>query len=192
MEKYVIQDTLTAFLMEGEKKRFFGLTTGANISRSVTQEELKAGIHNKTFYVLSVDDGMKFSVTTGLHYQDVYEIQMGQKFEEKADITIHKITETPEGVITSTEETMKAGKVLEFVAGSFPKNSYVQLETIAYDIKTAKVAADVIFIFPQAQADGNLNEDFGAGANKTQEITFTAMVPDGEKSYGKMIIIPRV
>ena len=191
MKKYVIHDTLEAYIKEGTNERFFGLTTGANISKSITQEELKAGIHNKTFYVLSVDDGMKFSVTTGLHYQDVYEIQTGQKFEAKSDIITHKIVEASDGTITATEETAQAGEILEFVAGSFPKNAHVQLRTIAYDVATSKVAADVYYIFPQAMADGNLNEDFGAGANKTQEINFTAMVPVGKESYGQMIIIPR-
>lgn len=191
MEKFVIHDTLEVFLKEGEKERFFGLTTGGNISKSISQEELKAGIHNKTFYILSVDDSMTVTVTTGLHYQDVYEIQTGQKFEEKSDITIHKITESPEGVISATEEKTQVGKVLEFKAGSFPKNAHIQLRTIAYDIKTAKVAADVYYIFPKVQADGNLNEDFNAGSNKTQEITFKAMVPEGKDSYGQMIIIPR-
>lgn len=191
MKKYVIHDTLEAYIKEGEVERFFGLTTAANISKTITQEELKAGIHNKTFFVLSVDDGMKFSVTTGLHYQDVYEIQTGQKFNPKEDITIHKISEDAEGVMTAEELTTQAGEVLEFTAGSFPKNSYVQLKTIAYDVQTAKVCADIYYIFPKAIADGNLSEDFGAATNKTQEMTFTAMVPEGKESYGQMIIIPR-
>lgn len=191
LKKYVIHDTLHAYIKEGDNDRYFGLTTASNISKSVTQEELKAGIHNKTFYVMNIDDGMKFSVTTGLHYQDVYEIQTGQKFEAKSDITTHKIVESPDGTITATEETLQAGEVLEFTSGSFPKNSHVQLRTIAYDIKTGRIAADVYYIFPQAMADGNLNEDFGAGTNKTQEISFTAMVPEGKDSYGQMIVIPR-
>lgn len=191
MKKYVMHDTLEAYIKEGEVERFFGLTSAANISKTITQEELKGGIHNKTFFVMSIDEGMKFSVTTSLHYQDVYEIQTGQKFNPKEDITIHEISEDAEGLITAEELTTQAGEVLEFTAGSFPKNSYVQLKTIAYDVKTAEIGADVYFIFPKAIADGNLNEDFRAATNKTQEMTFTPMVPEGSKSYGQMIIIPR-
>ena len=192
MKKYVIHDTLEAYIKDGDNERFFGLTTAGNISKSVSQEELKAGIHNKTFYVLSVDEGMKFSVTLGLHYQDVYEIQTGQKFEAKTDIKIHKIVEASDGTITATEETAQAGEILDFKAGSFPKMAHVQLKTIAYDVETAEIAADIYYIFPKSQADGNLNEEFGAGANKTTEINFTALVAPGSESYGQMIIIPRV
>ena len=187
--KFVIHDTLEAFVKEGDSEKFFGLTTAGNITKSVSQEELKAGIHNKTFYVLSVDEGIKFSVSLGLHYQDVYEIQTGQKFEEKADVKIHKIVEAEDGTITATEDTAQAGQILDFKAGSFPKISHVQLRTIAYDVETAEIAADIYYIFPKSQSDGNLYEEFWAGAKKTTEINFTALV-SGD-SYGQMIIIPR-
>lgn len=196
MKKYIIQDVLEAYIKEDTKEDtneyFFGLATSANINRAISQEQLKAGIGNKTFYVMSVDDGITFSVTSGLHYADVYEIQTGQKFEAKTDLTWNSVVEASDGTLTVTEETAQAGDVLDFKANAFPKISEVQLRTIAYDVETGDVAADVIYVFPRALADGNLNEEFGAGANKTQELNFTALVDTKTDSYGKMMIIPRV
>lgn len=191
MKKYVIQDTLEAYLKEGDQEYFFGLTTAGNISKSISQEELKAGIGNKTFFVLSVDDGMKVSVTTGLSYAEVYEIQTGQKFEAKTDLIWNKVVEAADGTLTVTPVTTAAGDVLDFKAGVFPKVINAEFRTIAYDIEDGTVVADIIYVFPKLMPDGNLNEEFGAGANKTQEINFTALVDTTTDSYGKMMIIPR-
>lgn len=191
MKKYVIQDTLESYLKEGDQEYFFGLTTAGNITKSISQEELKAGIGNKTFFILSVDDGMKVSVTTGLSYAEIYEIQTGQKFEPKTDLTWNKVVEAADGTLTVTSVTTAAGDVLDFKAGEFPKVVNAEFRTIAYDIEDGSVVADIIYVFPKLMPDGNLNEEFGAGANKTQEINFTALVDMATGSYGKMMIIPR-
>lgn len=191
MKKYIIHDTLEAYLKEGDNEYFFGLTTGANISKTVTQDMLRAGIHNKVIGVLSVDDGMTFSITTGLHYRDVYELQTGQKFTENSEVTIQEIAEEEDGSFVATASTMLTGDVLDFTASSLPKVVDAQLRTICYDKDTNEVVADLYYVFPKAQPDGNLNEDFSAGDNQTQEISFTAL-SDKDDSYGKVIIIPRV
>ena len=190
MKKYIIHDTLEAYIKEGDKEYFFGLTTGGNISRAVTQEQLRAGIHNKIFAVLSVDDGMTFSVTTGLHYRDVYELQTGQKFEPSTELTVHEVKELPDGTLEVNEKTTLAGDVLEFKSSSLPRIVDAQLKTIAYDKDTNKVVADIYYVFPKSQPDGNLNEDFNAGTNQTQEINFTVLADEND-SYGKIMIIPR-
>ena len=192
MKKYVIQDTLEAYLKQGEEEFFFGLTTAGNISKSVSQEQLKAGIGNKTFFVLSVEDEMTVSVTTGLSYAEVYEIQTGQTFEAKTDLKWNKVVEASDGTLTVTPVTTAAGDVLDFKAGAFPKVVNAEFRTIAYDIESGDVVCDIIYVFPKLMPDGNLNEEFGAGANKTQEINFTALVDSTTDSYGKMLIIPRV
>lgn len=192
MKKYVIQDVLEAYLKEGTNEYFFGLTTAGNISKSISQEQLKAGIGNKTFYVLSSDDGMTVSVTTGLSYAEVYEIQTGQQFEASAVLAWNSVVEAADGTITVTPKTAQAGDVLDFKADSFPKIMNTELRTIAYDLETGAVVADIIYTFPKLMPDGNLNEEFGAGANKTQEIKFTALADISTGSYGKMMIIPRV
>ena len=190
MKKYVIHDVLEAYAKEGDSDYFFGLTTAANINKTITQEILRAGIGNKAFYVINMDGDFTFDITAGLHYQEVYEMQTGQKFEASSEITYHKIEEGVNGEVTVAEETTAAGEVLEFEAGSFPKSMHVQLRTIAYDVDTQEKAADILYVFPKAVPDGNINEAFGAGANKTTDITFTALVPTGKTSYGQMIIIP--
>lgn len=190
MKKYIIHDTLEAYLKEGDKEYFFGLTTGGNVSKAVTQEQLRAGIHNKVFAVLSVDDGMTFSVTTGLHYRDVYEIQTGQKFEPSTTLTVQDVKELPDGTLEVAEKATLAGDVLEFKSSTLPKIADAQLRTIAYDKDTNEIVADIYYIFPKSQPDGNLNEDFSAGANQTQEINFTVLADEND-SYGKIMIIPR-
>lgn len=192
MKKYVIHDTLEAFAKEGSSDYFFGLTTAANINKTITQEILRAGIGNKAFYVMNMDGDFTFNITTGLHYQEVYEMQTGQKFEPSSAITVHKIAEALDGTITVTEEATLVGEVLEFEAGGFPKAMNVQLRTIAYNVDTQEKVADIYYVFPKAVPDGNINEAFGAGANKTTEIAFTALVPTGKTSYGQMIIVPVV
>lgn len=193
MKKYIVHDTLEAFVKDEEnsKEYFFGLTTSANISKNLSQELLRGGIHNKVFGVLTSDDGMTFSITTGLHYKDIYEIQTGNKFEPSSSITIYDVKESEDGSITAEEETTLAGDVLDFNVDVLPKSLYVQLHTIAYDKDTNEIVADLYYVFPQAMPDGNLNEEFGAGSNQSQEINFTALVPTGSTSYGQYIIVPR-
>lgn len=190
MAKYIIHDTLEAYLVENDNEYFFGLTTAGSVNKAVSQELLRAGIHNKVFGVLSVDDGMTVSITTGLHYKDVYELQTGSKFKENASVKVHKITEEADGTFTATETEELVGDVLEFKAGRLPKTVKAQLRTIAYDKDTNEVVADLYYVFPKLLPDGNLNEEFTAGANQTQVINFSAMA-DKDDSYGKLIIIPR-
>lgn len=189
MKHYLIHDTLEAFLKSGDDLYFFGMTTNGNINKSVNQEKIRAGIGNKVAAVLSTDNEMDFSITTGLHYHEIYEIQSGQKFAESAGIEITDVELGDDGTITATPKTV-TGDVLEFKADSFPKNHHVQLRTIVYDPDTNEVVADMYFIFDKALPDGALAEAFQAG-NKTSEISFSTMV-DNEGNYGKCIVVPRV
>ena len=56
--------------------------------------------------VFRSDDGMEFSITTGLHYKDIYEIQTGNVFKMPlpTDLTIYEIEEASDGTITATEK----------------------------------------------------------------------------------------
>ena len=165
------------------------MTTNGNINKTVSQELIRAGIGNKVVAVLSTDNEMTFSITTGLHYHEIYEIQSGEKFAESAEIEVQDVSIDASGVVTTTPKTV-TGDVLEFKADSFPKNHSVQLRTIVYDPDTNEVVADMYFIFDRALPDGALAEAFEAG-NKTSEINFTAMV-DSEGNYAKCVIVPRV
>lgn len=188
-KRYIVHDTLEAYLVGGEKAYFFGWTTDGNVTRSITQEEIKGGIYNKTIAVLQTNDGMNFSVTTAIHHEEIMEIQMGSEFEDK-ETTIQKVTQERDGTFTATEETV-TGTVMDLKADKLPRNYKVQLRTIAYDPDTNEEVADIYWIFDKATPDGNLNEVFSAGTNKTQEISFIAQTPIGSDSYGQYVIVPR-
>lgn len=190
-KRYIIHDTLEAFLqdLDSNKNYFFGLTTTANVNKSVTQEPIRAGLHNKIVGMIQSDDGITFGVTVGMHYDDVYEIQLGNTFAEGM-ATIQKVTESADGTFTVTEEEVN-GNILDLDADKLPKNYKVQLHGIAYDPETNVIVADIYWIFNKALPNGNLEETFEAGTNKTTEITFTAQVPTGSSSYGQYVVVPR-
>ncbi len=187
MKHYLVHDTLEAFLKSGEDIYFFGMTATGNIEKTVSQEKIRAGIGNKIVAVISNENEMNFSITTGLHYHEVYEIQSGQTFSE-ATLDIHDVVVDEYGDVTVTE-TEVTGDVLDFKADSFPKNHEVQLKTIVYDPDTNRIVADMYFIFKRALPDGALSEAFEAG-NKTSDINFSAMA-DASGNYGKVVIVPR-
>ena len=188
MKSYLIHDTLEAFLKAGDDLYFFGMTTNGNVNKAVNQEQIRAGIGNNVVAIMSTENEMDFSITVGLHYHEIYEIQSGQKFEESSTITIQDIEVGQDGTVTATESTV-TGDVLGFKADSFPKNHFVQLKTIVYDPDTNEVVADLYFIFDKALPDGALSEAFEA-SNKTSEINFMAQV-DGDGNYSKVIVVPR-
>lgn len=188
MKHYLIHDTLEAFVKSGDDLYFFGMTTNGNINKAVNQEQIRAGIGNNVVAVMSTDNEVDFSITTGLHYHEVYEIQTGQKFEESADVVVQDVEIDDQGVVTATEKTVTAD-VLDIKSDSFPRNHTVQLRSIVYDPDTNQVVADIFFTFDRALPDGALAETFEAG-NKTSEISFMAQV-DADGNYGKIIVVPR-
>lgn len=191
-KKYIIHDVLEAFLEDTDTTDtyFFGATTSSSVEKAVSQEMIKAGINNKTIGMIQADDGMTFSVTTGLHYNDVYELQFGKKFEESAEIEVQEITEAEDGTTTATSKTV-SGDLLDLSAESLPKNHKVQLKTVVYDPDTNVVVADLYWIFSKAISDGNLADTFEPGSNKTNELNFTCLVPLNGSSYGQLAIVPR-
>ena len=188
MKAYLIHDVLEAFLKCGEELYFFGMTTGGNINKSVNQEKIYAGIGNKTVAVVQTQNEMDFTITTGLHYNEVYEIQSGQKFTATTTAKVNDIEIATDGTVTATESTV-TGDVLDFKADSFPKLHHVELRTIVYDPDTNKIVGDLYYIFKKGLPSGALAEAFQAG-NKTTEIAFTAMV-DEDGNYGQCIFVPR-
>lgn len=192
MKRYIVHDTLEAYIedLKTNKAYFFGWTTESRITRSIAQEPIKAGIYNRTVAMLQADDGITFSVNTGVHYEDVMELQFSDDFKDVTDLTVQEIVENPDGTFTTQEKTV-SGQVMDLKPKNLPKAYRVQLRGIAYDPDTGDEVADVYWIFDKAMPDGNLEEIFAAGANKTQTVNFTAMVPIGGDSYGKYAIIPK-
>lgn len=190
-KKYLVHDTMEVYLKDlaTQKERFLGLTTQANITRSIDSEKIKAGIGNKVVATLLTDNGYEFTVATGIHLQDVYEIQTGKDFTPSSDIEIYDIAES-DGVVTATPKTV-TGEELELTADNLPHAYEVQLKTVAKDPDTQKTVADIIYQFYKATPDGNLNDVYQAGTNQTQEIKFIAQVPVDGNSYGRMLVIPK-
>lgn len=193
---YIINKTAEVFLTEipvcpGDEVNsyFLGLTQSANIQRAISTEEIKAGVAGKTIGVIKLDDGMSFSVTTGVHYEEVMEIQMGSKFVEMEDAKIFDITQ--DGSTFEAEEVAVRGSVMELDAKNLPRNYKVQMRSEAIDPKSGATVADVYWNFYRANPDGNLDEGFDLGTNKTQVIDFTALAEEGTDSYGQYIVVPR-
>lgn len=187
---YLVKDALEVFFESINGKNYFlGLTTESSIARNMEQEIIKAGIGSKTVGVLSSDDGWEVGVTTGLYYEDIAELQLGNEFEQVTDIEIMDVIEGEDGEITATQETV-SGNVIELEADAFPKAGKLQLHTIAHD-EDNNVVADIYYIFYKAMPDGNFEQTFGMGENNIQEVNFTPITPKGKKSYGRYIIVPR-
>ena len=165
------------------------MTSSANVNKSVAQEQIRAGLYNRVVGMIQSDDGITFGVTIAMHYDDVYEIQTGNEFES-GSATIKKVDTAADGSFTVTDEEV-TGDILELRTDKFPKNYKVQLHGIAYDPETNKVVADIYYIFDKALPDGNIEETFEAGSNKTNEINFTAQVSEGTLSYGRYVVVPR-
>ena len=190
MKRYIVHDVLEAYIedMETQESYFLGWTTEGNVTRTINQEPIRAGIYNKVVGVIQTDEGMEFSVTTGVHYQEVMEMQMNSKFEAVTDLTVMDISESADGAFTATEKTV-SGEVMDLKAKNLPKNYKVQLRSIAYDPDSGEEVADIYWIFDKAKPNGSLEEAFTAGQNKVQTIDFTALVAGD--SYGKYAIVPK-
>lgn len=189
MKHYIVKDTLEAFLTIGDRDYFYGLTTEGSIARNMTQENIQAGLGGKIVGVISEEEGFDITVTTGVYYQDTIELQMGEELQAVEDIKIQKVTEDENGVVTSEEVTV-AGDAVELTAGSAPKNAKLQLRTLAYDSETNDVVAEIFYIFDRVQPQGEFTHDFGMGTNNVQDISLTALIPKGKKSYGRYVIVP--
>lgn len=102
------------------------------------------------------------------------------------------ITGGEEGdIYTVVYESDVTGEILDLRSDAYPVAHATQLKTVAYDLNTNKIVADIYYIFPKAQPDGGINAQYQAGQNMKDEITFTAQLATGSKSYGKYVVVPR-
>ncbi len=187
MKHLLIHDTLEAFLKTDTDNYFFGLTTNANINKNVSQEMIRAGIGNKVVAIVSTDNEMNFDITTGLHYNKVYEIQTGEKFASSTDIKIQNVSVDEQGNVTATQQTV-SGDIIDFKADSYPKMHHVQLKGLIYDPDTNEEYGNIYYIFKKGLPDGALAEVFSA-ANKTTDVAFTATVDD-DGNYCQVAVVP--
>ncbi len=194
-EYYIQKDVLEAYFSTGSttdnnlKHYFIGLTTDTSITRDVDQEKIKAGIGSKVVGILNNDNGYTVNVTTGLYYKDIVELQLGSEFETITTQTIYEIEEDEDGEITITSKVPE-GDAIELEAGAFGKSGILQLHTIIHSDEN-EVVGDLYIILDKAVPDSNFNQTFGLGTNNTQEVVFTGLVPKGQTSYGRYLIVPR-
>lgn len=189
---YLLKDTMEVFANDIDGgSYYFGLTTEGAVRKSITQDLIRAGLHNKVVGVLSTNEEWSIEVTTGLHYKDLAEIQLGADFRSES-VTIQEITEDAAGNVTVTPKPTSAGSIIDLEPDRFGKVlEDVQLHTIAYDPDTNKVVADIYWIFYSTLPDGNFEQVLGAGANNIQTLTLTPRIAPGKTSYGVYAIIPR-
>lgn len=189
---YLLKDTMEVFANDIDGgSYYFGLTTEGAVRKSISQDLIRAGLHNKIVGVLSTDEEWSVEVTTGLHYKDLAEIQLGADFRSES-VTIQEITEDAAGNVTVTPKPTSAGSIIDLEPDRFGKVlEDVQLHTIAYDPDTNKVVADIYWIFYSTLPDGNFEQVLGAGANNIQTLTLTPRIAPGKTSYGVYAIIPR-
>lgn len=92
MNNIIIHDTLEAFIKDEENNKvyFLGLTTNGSVSKSVDQEFVRGGIGGKVIGVIQSNNSLEFTITTALHFDDIYEIQSGSIFADEA-VTVQKV-----------------------------------------------------------------------------------------------------
>lgn len=82
-------------------------------------------------------------------------------------------------------------QVLLLDSKKFPKNYYVELHTIAYDVDKNVVVADIYWQFNKALPDGGIQAQYEAGKSNGDEVAFTAQLLAGSSSYGNYVVVPR-
>lgn len=189
---FIVKDVLEAYIKsENGKAYFYGLTTESSIVRNMTQELIRAGIGSKVVGTINDSEGYDINITTGLHYEDTLEIQIGEEYKAVTDLSVQKIVEDVDGTITATPETV-VGNAIELEANAVPKNCELQLRGIAYDPDDNSIACEIFWIFPKVSPSGEFTQSYGMGTNNVQELSFKALVPKGSTSYGKYVIVPTV
>lgn len=101
-------------------------------------------------------------------------------------------TDIPVGAwVTVLYSADVTGNVLALDSQKFPSSFYVELHTIAYDVNTNKVCADIYWVFTRALPDGNMVQTYEAGKQSGQDMTFTCQLTAGNSSYGNYVVVPR-
>lgn len=88
-----------------------------------------------------------------------------------------------------TEEV--TGQAISIDATKFSTKYRAELRTIAYDVDTAEIVADVYFVFPEVLPSGEWEINLENGSVYTPEISFDALNPIGDDEIGRIIFVPR-
>lgn len=133
------------------------------------QVELPDGTQETLNVVVSLTDKTKKAVELA-----------GAKGTFKAGQELHVFyQEEVEGQRISIDSTKFAGKYR------------VEMKTIAYDLDTAKVKADILFDFPETIPSGEFDISLENGNVYTPEINFAVINPKGADEMGSILLKPR-
>jgi hypothetical protein len=94
-------------------------------------------------------------------------------------------------VVTVVYPSTVTAQILDLNSKTFPKNYYVELHTIAWDIDKNTVVADIYWVFEKAMPNGGLTASYEAGKGNGDDITFTAQCKVGSSSFGKYLTVAR-
>lgn len=81
--------------------------------------------------------------------------------------------------------------VLTLDSKKFPKNYYVELHTIAYDIDKNTVIADIYWQFNKCTPNGGLQAQYEAGKSNGDDVEFVAQLLAGNSAFGNYVVVPR-
>jgi hypothetical protein len=118
MNNIVVSSTAEVFTMNSTSSKVFfcGLTTKADVTQKIKQDEIRGAFGNAVLAVIQSEKTIEFDVTTALHNDDIYAIQSGTDFS-KTTFTVQKVenltmtvTGGTSGAITATG-TPKAGTI---------------------------------------------------------------------------------
>jgi hypothetical protein len=118
--------------------------------------------------------------------------QLGKQLEGALSVKEVTVTGGTDGdTYTVIYPISVTGSILSLDSKAFPKNYYVELHTIGFNVETNEVACDIYWIFEKALPNGSLTKAYEAGKNSGDDIEFTAQLPAGSNEYGKYVVVPR-
>lgn len=83
------------------------------------------------------------------------------------------------------------GQRISIDSTKFSNKYEVEMKTIAYDLETAKVTADIYFQFPETIPSGEFDISLENGSVYSPEINFSVLNPKGEDEMGAILIKSR-
>lgn len=150
--------------------------------------------HEEVTFVLATSDAE--ADIDGTPLNDIVKVQDSQGNLYPATFATGTVTVTggadlagKKGIVSY--QTAVTGNVLEFKTDSYPKVHGITLQTIAYDVDTNEVVADLYFNFERVLGDGSLSLALSGATNSVAEIT-ARVLPTNGNLFGKYIVVPRV
>lgn len=83
------------------------------------------------------------------------------------------------------------GQRISIDSTKFSGKYAVEMKTIAYDLDTAKVTADIYFQFPETIPSGEFDISLENGSVYSPEINFSVLNPKGQDEMGAILLKPR-